>query len=337
MTVLGIETSCDECAAAIVRDGKTIISNVIRSQIPVHAPYNGVVPELASRMHTEWIYSVVSAAFSQAGMNARDMDGIAVTVEPGLVGSLLVGLSFAKGLALTLDKPLIGINHIKAHLYAPQLEYDVSYPYLGLIVSGGHTILALLEDYDNLTVLGATIDDACGEAFDKVAKNYGFGYPGGMVIEKLAERGSSKAFSFPFPSLHKGPHPYDFSYSGLKTAVINQLEQFRNPGYESNAYNIAASFQKAAVQMLLSRVKRAVKELKIDRIAAGGGVAANNSLREGLLNLGNVQVYLPSKSLCTDNAAMVAGLGYRYLMDGVLSPLSVNVQSRVPGFRKAYP
>ena len=337
MTILGIETSCDECSAALVEDGTTILANVIRSQIPVHAPYDGVVPELASRMHTEWIQDVVACAFKEGRTEIGAIDGIAVTVEPGLIGSLLVGLSYAKGLSLASGKPLAGINHIKAHLYAPRLEQEVAYPYLGLLVSGGHTILAMVEDFDTMNVIGTTIDDACGEAFDKVAKHFGFGYPGGTAIEKLAEQGNEKAFSFPMPSLHKGEHRYDFSYSGLKTAVINQLDQFWNRDFEKNDCNIAASFQKAAIQMLLGRVKRAVRDFGISRIVAGGGVAANSSLRRGLLALKNVQVVLPSKVLCTDNAAMIAGIGYHYLKSGNSSPLSLTVRSRVPGFRKNYP
>jgi N6-L-threonylcarbamoyladenine synthase len=337
MLVLGIETSCDETAAAVVEDGKKIISNVVSSQIEVHRPYYGVVPEIASRIHTEMIWEVVDRAVSEAGIRNRDINGVAVTVKPGLVGSLLVGLAFAKSFAYALKVPFIGINHIKAHLYAPLLEYDIEYPYAGLLVSGGHTILCVVHSYDSLTVYGTTIDDACGEAFDKVAKYYDFGFPGGAAIDKLAGQGDERAFRFPKPSLHKGDHRYDVSYSGLKTAAVTQIDQFWDRNYEKSNKNIAASFQKAAISMLMDRVRKLLADTGLTTLAAGGGVAANSRLRSECNALENVRVVLPSMELCTDNGAMIAGIGYHYLRDGITSDLDLNVRARVPIFRKTYP
>ncbi len=337
MLVLGIESSCDECSAAVVEDGKRILSNRIATQIDIHKPYDGVVPEIASRTHTEWIKDVVEGAVSDSGAALTDIDGIAVTNRPGLIGSLMVGLSYAKGLAFASDIPFTGVDHILAHMYAAQLEYDIEYPFIGLIVSGGHTIISVVNDFDNIEVLGTTIDDACGEAYDKVAKYYGFGYPGGLIIDKLAQKGDADAFSFPDPSLHKGEHRYDVSYSGLKTAVINQLDQFHNAGYEKTPENIAASFQKAAIEMLAKRLFKAVGDTGITKIVAGGGVAANSYLRSLLSEKNNLNVYFPSMLLCTDNAAMVAGIGYHYLMRGDRAGLDLNAGSRVAGFKKNYP
>lgn len=337
MYVLGIESSCDECSAAIVENGSKIISNVVKSQISIHRPYDGVVPEIASRTHTEWIIPVVEKALEDAGLEKADIDGVAVTSRPGLVGSLLVGLSFAKGFSYSLGVPLIAVDHIKAHIYAPHLEQEIEYPYLGLIVSGGHTIIARVNSFDEMEVLGTTIDDACGEAFDKVAKHYGLGYPGGVAVDRLARKGRSDAFNFPDPSLHKGEHRYDVSYSGLKTAVINQLDQFRATKDKAGDEDIAASFEKAAIDLLLKRVGRAVEDTGLRRLIAGGGVAANTYLREQLAGRDDIEVYTPSLKLCTDNGAMIAGLGYHYLARDERSPLNVNAFSRVDGFKKVYP
>lgn len=337
MYVLGIESSCDECSAAVVEDGKRILSNVVATQIEFHRPYSGVVPEIASRKHTEWIVPVVERAFSEAGVAARDLGGIAVTNRPGLVGSLLVGLSFAKGYALALGLPYVAVDHVRAHLYAPYLEYEIEYPYVGLLVSGGHTVIAVVRELSDIQVLGTTIDDACGEAFDKVAKHYGFGFPGGIAVDRLATRGDPRAFRFPDPSLHKGEHRYDVSFSGLKTAVINQLDQFWDRAYDKSAENIAAAFQKAAIDILLKRLFRAVEDTGIRRIVAGGGVAANSYLRAALRAREDLRVYFPSMELCTDNGAMIAGLGYHYLAEGEASPLSENAYSRVPSFKRTYP
>ena len=338
MNVLGIETSCDECSVAVVVDGRKILSNIVATQVERHAPWNGVVPEIASRLHVEWIEAVTKRALDEAGLSLKeDIDAVAVTSRPGLIGSLLVGLSYAKGLAWAADKPWVGVDHMMAHLYAPHLEYDIEYPYLGLIVSGGHTILCRVESMDEVDVLGTTIDDACGEAFDKVAKFYDMGYPGGVALDKLAENGDPAAFRFPEPRLHKGPHRYDVSYSGLKTAAVNQLEQFRTEGYEASLENISASFRKAAIDMLVKRVRLAAKDTGIMRVVAGGGVSANRYLRQVLNEDKNLENYFPSITLCTDNGAMIAALGYHRLMKGERSDLNLNAAARVSGFRRPYP
>jgi len=337
MLVLGIETSCDECSVAIVEDGRNIRSNVVATQIELHRPYNGVVPELASRKHTEWILPVYREALHRAGAVLEDIDGLAATNRPGLSGSLLVGHSFAKGLAFASGKPFIGVDHIRAHLYAAHLERDIEYPYLGLLVSGGHTIICRVDSFDSVDILGTTIDDACGEAFDKVAKFYDMGYPGGVAVDRLSAGGNDKVFNFPYPSLHKGGHRYDVSYSGLKTAVIHQLDQFWDGKNEKSLQNIAASFQKTAIGILLSQLLKAVDDTGIRRVVAGGGVAANSYLRRELGEADNLEVIFPSLPLCTDNGAMTAGIGYHYLRAGICSDFSETVSARVGGFRKTYP
>ncbi|MGA2478494.1 MAG: tRNA (adenosine(37)-N6)-threonylcarbamoyltransferase complex transferase subunit TsaD [Spirochaetia bacterium] len=337
MKILGIESSCDECSAAVVEDGRRILSNVILSQVDFHKPYYGVVPEIASRKHIEWIRPVVQDGLAEAGVAAEELDAIAVTFRPGLIGSLLVGLSYAKGLAWALGKPLIGVDHILAHLYAPHLERDISYPYLGLLVSGGHTIIARVERCDSIEVLGTTIDDACGEAFDKVAKHYAIGFPGGVAIDKLSRSGDPRAYRFPRPSLHKGEAFYDVSYSGLKTAVIHQSDQFWNGTSEKSVANIAASFQRAAIDILVDRALAAASDNGLKRIVAGGGVAANSYLRERMAGETGVEVIFPSLKLCTDNAAMVAGIGYHELLAGKVSDFTLNAAARVPMFKRSYP
>ncbi|MFA6845337.1 MAG: tRNA (adenosine(37)-N6)-threonylcarbamoyltransferase complex transferase subunit TsaD [Sphaerochaetaceae bacterium] len=338
MNVLGIETSCDECSAAVVRDGSEILSNVIATQIELHKPYEGVVPELASRLHTEWIEQVVLAAISKAGLGVSDIDAVAVTNRPGLMGSLLVGLNFAKGFAATLDVPFITIDHIRAHLYASQIENPLEYPYLGVLVSGGHTVICKVNSYDAIDVLGTTIDDAIGEAFDKVAKNYGLGYPGGVVIDRLSKNGNPNSFLFPGASLNKEGHPYDISYSGLKSAVINQLDKYWDGKSEKSPENIAASFQRCAVGMLVRRVKLALQDTGLQRLSAGGGVAANSLLRSELKDFekAGITTSFPSLKLCTDNGAMVAGLAYKYLCDGIHDDFSVSASARVSAFKKQY-
>ncbi|HKL58572.1 MAG TPA: tRNA (adenosine(37)-N6)-threonylcarbamoyltransferase complex transferase subunit TsaD [Sphaerochaeta sp.] len=339
MNVLGIETSCDECSAAVVRDGKEILSNVVATQIELHKPYEGVVPELASRLHTEWIAQVVQSAIEKSGLTISDIDAVAVTSRPGLLGSLLVGLNFAKGFAATLDVPFITIDHIRAHLYASQVEKPLAYPYLGILVSGGHTVICKVSGYDMIEVLGTTIDDAIGEAFDKVAKHYDLGYPGGVVIDRLAKNGNPMAFRFPGSALSKGDHPYDISYSGLKSAVINQRDQFWDGESEKSPENIAASFQRVAVGTLMRRVRLALEDTGLKRISAGGGVAANSLLRSELTSLekGGYEVAFPSLKLCTDNGAMIAALAYNYLQDGVRSDYSESASARVSAFKKSYP
>jgi N6-L-threonylcarbamoyladenine synthase len=343
--VLGIESSCDECAVALVEDGSRILSNVVATQIPFHEAWNGVVPEIASRKHTEWIMQVAGEALERAGLGPDGIDGVAATSRPGLLGSLLVGLTFAKAFALSRGLPFIACDHMLAHLYAPRLACASDselppYPFIGLLVSGGHSIICKVEDFDRVTVLGTTIDDAVGEAFDKVAKFYGFGYPGGVYIDRLAQKGDSGAFCFPLPNLHKGSHEYDLSYSGLKTAVINQLEQFRVKKAlddESERANIAASFQKTAVDILLRSLFRAAVDTGLNTIVAGGGVAANSYLRSILASRKDFRCVFPPLELCGDNGAMIAGLGYQYLIRGETSPLSETASARVNGFKRKYP
>lgn len=335
MKVLGIESSCDETSAAVVEDGRHILSNVVATQIPFHEVYSGVVPEIASRKHAEWILPVVRRALDEAGLHVSDIDAVAATNRPGLMGSLLVGLTFAKTLAWSLNKPFIAVNHMLGHLYAAHLEQNIEYPYLGLLVSGGHSIICKVSNFDDIEVLGTTVDDAAGEAFDKVAKFYGFGYPGGVIIDKLAKNGNPAAAHFPMPRLDKGEHRYDVSYSGLKTAVINQIDSFWNSDFEKTPENIAASFQETAVKILLSRLFKAVDDTGLKTIVAGGGVAANSRLRALLAERSDLRCIFPSLKLCTDNGAMIAGVGYRYLERGDTSPWNTTASARVSGFKKS--
>ncbi len=336
MVILGIETSCDECSAAVVKDAREVLSNVIATQIELHKPYQGVVPELASRLHTEWIEQVVDAALKKANVEKEDLDAVAFTNRPGLLGSLLVGVNFAKCFAYTLGIPFIGIDHIRAHLYASQIENPLEYPYLGVLVSGGHTVICRVNSYDSVDVLGTTIDDAIGEAFDKVAKFYDLGYPGGVVIDRMSKTGDANAFAFPGPSMDREKHPYDMSYSGLKTAVINQKDRFLLPGHEDTKENIAASFQRQAVNIIMKMVKKALNDTGLKRVSAGGGVAANSLLRAELKDLekNGYTVTFPSLKLCTDNGAMVAGLAYNYLKDGKSDDIRVSASARVSAFKK---
>ena len=337
MRVLGIESSCDECSAAVVEDGNRILSNVVATQIPYHAEYDGVVPEIASRMHTEWISRVVKQALGEAGLGSSEIDAVAATARPGLSGSLLVGFSFGKAFAWSLGLPFIAVDHMLAHLYAPQLETRIEYPFLGLLVSGGHSIVCRVDGFDDITVLGTTIDDAVGEAFDKVSKHYGFGYPGGAYIDALARSGNPNAFRFPLPNLHKGAHRCDVSYSGLKTAVINQLEQFRVGEAPTTNADLAASFQKTAVDILLRSLFRAAEDTGLRTVVAGGGVAANSYLRARLAERTDLRCLFPSLALCGDNGAMIAGVGYQFLKRGDRSPLDSTVSARVPAFKRRYP
>jgi N6-L-threonylcarbamoyladenine synthase len=334
MNVLGIESSCDETAAAVVADGKRILSNVVATQIPFHERFHGVVPEIASRKHTEWILPVVEEALQTAGLAAADIDAVAATNRPGLMGSLLIGFTFAKTLAWAAQKPFIAVNHMLGHLYAAHLSEDISYPYLGLLVSGGHSIICKVSDFDNIEIMGATIDDAVGEAFDKVAKFYNLGYPGGAVIDKLAKSGNPRAAKFPLPNMRKGEHRYDVSYSGLKTAVINQISQFWNPEYEKTPENIAASFQETAVKILTRSLFRAVDDTGLTTVVAGGGVAANSRLRTLLAERTDLRCIFPPLKFCTDNAAMIAGVGYQFLRRGDRSGWDTAASPRVPSFKR---
>ncbi len=337
MKVMGIETSCDETGVAVVENGTGILSNVVASQVDFHRPYYGVVPEIASRKHTEAIALVVQDALDLSGLGKEDLDGIGVTYRPGLVGSLLVGLCFAKALAYGLGIPCVGVDHIEAHLYAAHIGRKIPFPYIGLLVSGGHTLVTVVRDFFDYDVVGTTIDDACGEAFDKVAKFYDLGFPGGAAVDALAAKGDAHAFDFPMPSLRKGNHAYDVSYSGLKTAVVNQLKQFQRPGKEATPENIAASFQRRAIDMIVKRALAASADFGIPLIVVGGGVAANSYLRARLKGETGVEAVFPEMALCTVNGAMIAGLGYHGLRAGHVSGLDLNAEPRVPAFRKTYP
>jgi N6-L-threonylcarbamoyladenine synthase len=345
MKVLGIESSCDETAAAIVEDGKYILSNVIATQIPFHQVYNGVVPEIASRKHAEWILPVVRQALDEAHLTMNDVDAVAATNRPGLMGALLMGLTFGKTLAWSLNKPFIAVNHMLGHLYASNLVLPgaddimagVEYPYLGLLVSGGHSIICKVNNFDDIEVMGTTIDDAVGEAFDKVAKFYGLGYPGGVKIDNLAKNGNPAAAKFPMPVLNKGDsdeHRYDVSYSGLKTAVINQLDQFWCDGYEKTNENICAALQETAVKILLRKLFKAVDDTGIKTVVAGGGVAANSRLRSMLAERSDIRCIFPPLKLCTDNGAMIAGVGYHFLKRGDRSPWTTTACARIVEFKR---
>ena len=324
--ILGIETSCDETAAAIVERGSWVLSSVVSSQVDLHARYGGVVPEIASRAHVDLIVPVVAQAFVEAGLSDLPVDGggpdveaVAATYGPGLVGALLVGVSAAKALALAWDVPFIAVNHLEAHLYATLLdEPDLELPLVVLLVSGGHTLVVLMEGHGQYRVLGSTIDDAAGEAFDKVARYLGLGYPGGPAIDRLAVTGDADAIRFPRPMLGDGT--YDFSFSGLKTAVVNHV---RNQP-EVETADVAASFQEAVVDVLVTKTVAAAREVGAKGLCLGGGVAANSRLRERFVEAcaaDGVRGFLPSRAMCTDNAAMVASAAwYRWQSDGP-SPL----------------
>lgn len=335
MKVLGIESSCDETACAVVEDGVKILSSVVATQIPFHRIYKGVVPEIASRKHTEWIFPVVKQALKEADLTLDEIDAVAATNRPGLMGSLLVGLTFAKTLAWAAGKPFIAVNHMLGHIYAAHLENQIEYPYIGLLVSGGHSIIAKVTDFDKLEVLGTTIDDSVGEAFDKVSKFYGLGYPGGAVIDTLAKNGNPKAFSFPVAKIDKNDsHRYDMSFSGLKTAVIHQADIFLNSGFEKTNENICASFQETAVKTLTSRLFRAVDDTGIKTVVAGGGVAANSRLRQILGERTDIKCIFPPLKLCGDNGAMIAGVAYHFLKRGETSPLDTTACARIPQFKR---
>jgi N6-L-threonylcarbamoyladenine synthase len=314
MRVLGIETSCDETAAAIVDDGRNIRSSVVASQSDLHARYGGVVPEIASRAHVELINDVIAQALVEAGTTLDEVDAVAAVHGPGLAGALLVGVSAAKAIALATGRPYVGVNHHEAHVYAGLLEDPtLEPPFVTLVVSGGHTLLIAMDAHGSYRVLGQTVDDAAGEAFDKVARFLGLGYPGGPAIDRLALEGDSGAIAFPRPMLDDGN---DFSFSGLKTAVVQYVR--KHPDLE--VADVAASFQAAVVDVLVTKLLRVAEEAGVETIVIGGGVAANSELRTRLLDEGEtngLRVILPSISLCTDNAAMVASVAWwRLLADG---------------------
>ncbi len=332
MLILGIESSCDETAAAVLRDGNTLLSNVINSQVAVHSPYGGVVPELASRKHLENIYPVVEAALTQAGVTLNDLDGLAVTQGPGLVGSLLIGLSFAKAISAVKGIPYVGVDHIVGHLLSPFLEKEhPEFPYIALVASGGHSSIFLVHDHAAIQPLGRTRDDAAGEAFDKVGKILGLKYPGGPVISRLAEGGNPAAI--PFPRAWLAPDSLDFSFSGLKTAVANYVHQRRQKNEPFNIPDVCASFQEAVVEVLCEKVLKAAQMHQISTVALAGGVAANSRLRASLQNLGaerNIKIFMPSLELCTDNAAMIALAGFYHFSEKATTSFDTDAYSRSP-------
>ena len=328
MRILGIESSCDETAAAVVEDGRKILSNVVSTQIEKHKIFGGVVPEVASRMHIEVINSVVSEALKVANKTLDDIDAIAVTYGPGLVGALLVGLQYAKGLAYSLKKPLIGVNHIEGHISANFIEHkDLKPPFVCLVVSGGHTFIVHVKDYGNYEIIGETRDDAAGEAYDKVARSLGLGYPGGPKIDKLSKEGNEDAIKFPRANFHD--NTLDFSFSGVKSAVLNYLNKMEMKNEKINKADVAASFQKAVVGVLTDNVIKTCKIKKIDKIAIAGGVASNSALRESLIKEGkkrNINVLFPSPILCTDNAAMIGSAAYFEFLRGNVASMDLNAK-----------
>lgn len=327
MLTLGIETSCDETSCAVVKDGRKIMSNIISSQIDIHKKFGGVVPEIASRKHIETINNIIDQALSEAKVDFADIDIVGVTYGPGLVGALLVGLSSAKAIAYSLNKPLVGVNHIEGHICANYLVHeDLKPPFTGLVVSGGHTYLINSKGYNNYELVGRTRDDAAGEAFDKVARSLGLGYPGGPEIDKLSKIGDPYKIAFPRVTLEK--NSYDFSFSGLKTAVLNYLNSERQKGREVIKEDVAASFQQAVLDVLVEKVIRLELKNKTGKIAISGGVAANSQLREMLDKKGRelgIKVYYPPLELCTDNAAMIASSAYYNYINGKESKLSLGV------------
>jgi tRNA N6-adenosine threonylcarbamoyltransferase len=328
MLVLGVETSCDDTAAAVVRDGRTILANVVSSQDQIHGPYGGVVPELASRQHIQNILPIVDGALQKGGIELQDLNGIAVTYGPGLVGSLLVGLALSKGMAFRWGIPFVGVNHLEAHLLAIHLEHDVAFPYIALLASGGHTLLYLVKDVGHYVHLGGTRDDAAGEAYDKVAMMMGLGYPGGRAIDALAKDGDRRAIRFPRAQIKKGS--YDFSFSGIKTAVWHYLKTQGDEQWRNQIADIAASFQEAVVDMLVRPTIKAAIAHDVKQIVLAGGVAANSRLREKLktqTDAEGLEVFFPSPKFCTDNAAMIALTGYQWLKRGRRDDFRLNADA----------
>ncbi|MCH5252170.1 MAG: tRNA (adenosine(37)-N6)-threonylcarbamoyltransferase complex transferase subunit TsaD [Lachnospiraceae bacterium] len=332
IAVLAIESSCDETAAAVVVNGRDVRSNIIASQIDIHKLYGGVVPEIASRKHIEKINQVIEEALTEAGKTLDDIDVICVTYGPGLVGALLVGVGAAKAISYAVGKPLVGVHHIEGHISANYIANpDLEPPFLCLVASGGHSHLVVVRDYGQYEILGRTRDDAAGEAFDKVARAIGLGYPGGPEIDRLSKEGNEKAIEFPRASIEGAP--YDFSFSGLKSAVLNYLNECKMKQIEYSKADVAASFQCAVVDVLVEHTMLAAKNLGISKVAIAGGVACNTGLREGMkaaCEKDGYEFYLPTPILCTDNAAMIGAAGYYDYRNGVRHGLDLNA---VPGLK----
>jgi N6-L-threonylcarbamoyladenine synthase len=332
--ILGIETSCDETACAVLENGRALIASTVASQMDIHARYGGVFPEVASRQHVLSIVPVVEQTLAQANLSLKDIDAIAVTRGPGLAGSLVVGMNTAKGLALGTGLPLIGVNHLEGHIYSPWIYNagetpppEPEFPLMALLVSGGHTELDLMTDHLTYRRLGSTLDDAAGEAFDKVARLLGLPYPGGPSIQRAAEGGDPKRFQFPRAKTDK---PYDFSFSGLKTAVLYEVEALKRSNKPLPIEDLAASFQAAVVDVLFNKTIKAAREFGAQEILVSGGVSANRALREVFQAQNEFKVHIPAFSLCTDNAAMIAAAGYRRYMAGDISTLDIDVQPTWP-------
>lgn len=330
MLILGIESSCDETAAAVVKDGRVILGSAVASQIAEHRIYGGVVPEIASRRHTEAIVPVVQEALAKSGKTLADLDAVAVTFAPGLIGALLVGVNFAKGLALSTGLPLIPVHHLRGHIASNYLSNPgLEPPFLCLVVSGGHSHIVLVEDYTKLKILGQTRDDAAGEAFDKAARAMGIPYPGGVELDRVAEEGNENAYTFPRPRVAGAP--LDFSFSGLKTAVLNLLNGAKQRGEEVSVPDLCASYRKAVVTYLTDHFLAAARETGITRLAVAGGVSANRLLRRNLTKLcadAGYELYLPELTLCGDNAAMIAAQGYYEFLAGHTAGMDLNASAQ---------
>lgn len=326
MNILAVESSCDETAVAVVSDGRTVLADCIASQVALHREYGGVVPEIASRKHIEAIYSLADDAIAKAGINRNDIDAVAVTYAPGLIGAVLVGVNFAKAAAMALDKPLIPVHHIKGHIAANYIAYtDLEPPFLCLVVSGGHTMLVDVQDYTKMQILGTTLDDAAGECFDKVARVLGMPYPGGAALDKHAKLGDESKYDL--PRSKPGANPYDMSFSGLKTASLNLINHAQQLGEELDVDSLCASFCAAVSDILIPRVKLALEQTGYRKLAVAGGVAANSRIRNDILMLAqseNVDVFLPPLHLCGDNAAMIGAQAYYEFLSGNIADMSLN-------------
>ncbi len=326
MNILAIESSCDETAVAVVRDGRQVLADCIASQVELHKIYGGVVPEIASRKHIEAIYPLAEQALRQAGLTRRDIDAIAVTYAPGLIGAVLVGVNFAKAAALAMDKPLIPVHHICGHIAANYIAYpELTPPFLCLVVSGGHTMLVEVKDYTDMRILGTTLDDAAGESFDKVARVLGMPYPGGAALDRTAQQGDDRKYTL--PRARSGENPYNMSFSGLKTAALNLIHHSRQVGEELDIPSLCASFSAAVSDTLIPRAVRAMEETGYRKIAVAGGVAANSRIRRDILAAAeamDAQVYLPPLSLCGDNGAMIGAQGYYEFLAGNIGDMTLN-------------